>query len=61
MIRAERVASAAQLSERISASGVVRRAVAPKGNALEDLKITGTIASKHLLPEGKALSVAVEH
>jgi len=43
----------------MSLSSVVRRAVAPKGNALEDLKITAMIASKRILQEGEALRVVV--
>jgi len=43
----------------MSLSSVVRRAVAPKGNALEDLKIMAMIASKHILQEGEALRVVV--
>jgi hypothetical protein len=45
----------------MSLSGVLRWSVAPKGNALEDLKITAMIASKHILQESEGLSVAVEH
>jgi hypothetical protein len=60
VIRADRVVSAAKLSERMCLSGVLGRPVAPKMNALGDVKIGAVIKSENRLHDRDALWIVVE-